>query len=63
MSNLFGFGFDEAHKAEEVRLKLLFSSDDRGMPPTYDSMHRVPGAFFARQTILNEVSFVSPARH
>ena len=38
MSNLFVFGFDEAHKAEEVRLKLLCSSDDRGMPPTYDSM-------------------------
>ena len=63
MSNLFVFGFDEAHKAEDVRLKLLFSSDDRGMPPTYDSMHRVPGAFFARQTIENEASFVGPPEH
>ena len=63
MSNLFVFGFDEAHKAEEVRLKLLFSSDDGGMPRTYDSMHKVPGAFFARQTIVNEASFISPAPH
>ena len=63
MSNLFVFGFDETHKAEGVRLKLLLSSDDRGMPPTYDSMHKVPAAFFARQTIVNEAGFISPAQH
>jgi hypothetical protein len=46
-----------------LKISQLTRQPPGGMPSTYDSMHKTLAAFFARQTIVNEASFIGPVKH
>jgi hypothetical protein len=46
-----------------VRALKISQLTDGGMTSTHDSMHKALGAFFARQTIVNEGTCIGLPQH